>query len=79
MTGVQTCALPICHLIDCIAVPDLIDREQAKVDQIGHRNAIYQMAQTTDMPVKFLDSMGPGWRPWQSQKGTCIGPGSSAS
>ena len=45
----------------------LPDREQEKVDQTLHRNAIYQMAQTTEMPVKFLDSlqarsgaMGPG-------------------
>ncbi len=35
----------------------LPDREQEKVDQTLHRNAIYQMAQTTDMPVKFLDSL----------------------
>ena len=48
-----------------ITVPD---REQAKVDQTLHRNAIYQMAHTTDMPVKFLDSMGPGRWPWQSRK-----------
>jgi hypothetical protein len=27
------------------------DREQGKVDQTLHRNAIYQMAQSTDMPV----------------------------
>ena len=37
-----------------ITVPD---REREKVDQTLHRNAIYQMAQTTDMPVKFLDSL----------------------
>ena len=37
-----------------ITVPD---REQEKVDQTLHRNAIYQMAQTTEMPVKFLDSL----------------------
>ena len=48
-----------------ITVPD---REQAEVDQTLHRNAIYQMAHTTDMPVKFLDSMGPGRWPWQSGK-----------
>jgi len=44
-----------------ITVPD---REQAKVDQTLHRNAIYQMAQTTDMPVKFLDSLQAVAEPW---------------
>ena len=42
----------------------LPDREQAKVDQTLHRNAIYQMAQTTDMPVKFLDSLQAVAEPW---------------
>lgn len=32
----------------------------------------------TDL-MQSLDSMGPGRRPWQSRKGTCIGPGSPAS
>ena len=44
-----------------ITVPD---REQEKVDQTLHRNAIYQMAQTTDMPVKFLDSLQAVAEPW---------------
>ena len=44
-----------------ITVPD---REQGKVDQTLHRNAIYQMAQTTDMPVKFLDSLQAVAEPW---------------
>ena len=44
----------------------LPDREQEKVDQTLHRNAVYQMAQTTDMPVKFLDSL-------QARSGT-VGP-----
>ena len=44
-----------------ITVPD---REQEKVDQTLHRNAIYQMAQTTDMPVKFLDSLHAVAEPW---------------
>ncbi len=42
----------------------LPDREQEKVDQTLHRNAIYQMAQTTDMPVKFLDSLQAVAEPW---------------
>ncbi|MGB8885072.1 MAG: hypothetical protein WCC87_00005, partial [Candidatus Korobacteraceae bacterium] len=42
----------------------LPDREQVKVDQTLHRNAIYQMAQTTDMPVKFLDSLQSVAEPW---------------
>ena len=37
-----------------VTVPD---REREKVDQTLHRNTIYQMAQTTEMPVKFLDSL----------------------
>ena len=44
-----------------IAVPD---REREKVDQTLLRNAIYQMAQTTDMPVKFLDSLQAVAEPW---------------
>ena len=40
------------------------DREREKVDQTLHRNAIYQMAQTTDMPVKFLDSLQAVAEPW---------------
>ena len=44
-----------------ITVPD---REQEKVDQTLHRNAVYQMAQTTDMPVKFLDSLQAVAEPW---------------
>lgn len=42
----------------------LPDREQEKVDQTLHRNAIYQMAQTTEMPVKFLDSLQAVAEPW---------------
>jgi hypothetical protein len=42
----------------------LPDREQEKVDQTLHRNAIYQMAQTTDMPVKFIDSLQSLAEPW---------------
>ena len=48
-------------------LPDLItlpDREQEKINQTLHRNAIYQMAQTTDMPVKFLDSLQAVAEPW---------------
>jgi hypothetical protein len=44
-----------------ITVPD---REREKADQTLHRNAIYQMAQTTDMPVKFLDSLQAAAGPW---------------
>jgi len=44
-----------------ITVPD---REREKVDQTLLRNAIYQMAQTTDMPVKFLDSLQAVAEPW---------------
>jgi len=40
------------------------DREREKVDQTLHRNAICQMAQTTDMPVKFLDSLQAVAEPW---------------
>ena len=42
----------------------LPDREQEKVDQTLHRNAIHQMAQTTDMPVKFIDSLQSPAEPW---------------
>jgi hypothetical protein len=44
-----------------ITVPD---REQGKVDQTLHRNAIYQMAQTTEMPMKFLASLQAIAEPW---------------
>jgi len=44
-----------------ISVPD---RQQEKVDQTLHRSAVYQMAQTTDMPVKFLDSLQAVADPW---------------
>ena len=43
------------------SLPEIImtvpDREAGTVEQGLHRNAIYQMAQTTDMPVKFIDSL----------------------
>ena len=44
-----------------ITVPN---REQGKVDRTLHRNAIYQMAPTSDMPVKFLDSLRAVAEPW---------------
>src|SRR6516164_1280196 len=47
-----------------ITVPD---REREKVDQTLLRNAIYQMAQTTDMPVKFIDSLQSVSEPWGRQ------------
>jgi len=40
------------------------DREQATIEQSLHRNAIYQMAQATDMPVKFIDSLQSVADPW---------------
>jgi hypothetical protein len=36
----------------------------AKVDQTLHPNAIYHMAHTTDMPVKFFDSLEATAEPW---------------
>ncbi len=33
------------------------DREQGTIEQYLHRNAVYQRAQATDMPVKFTDSL----------------------
>ena len=52
-----------------VTVPD---REQEKVDQTLHRNAIYQIAQTTDMRVKFLDSLQAVAEPWGRE--TSCGP-----
>jgi len=51
--------LPICKngsRREC-RIEELGSKEFSKVDQTLHRNAIYQMAHTTDMPVKFLDSL----------------------
>ena len=43
------------------------DREQGTIEQSLHRNAVYQMAQATDMPVKFIDSLQSVADPWGRQ------------
>jgi len=43
------------------------DREQGTIEQSLHRNAVYQMAQATDMPVKFIDSLQSVAEPWGRQ------------
>jgi len=40
------------------------DREQGAVEQSLHRNAVYQMAQATEMPVKYIDSLQSVAEPW---------------
>ena len=58
--------LPICKngsRREC-RIEELGSKEFSKVDQTLHRNAIYQMAHTTDMPVKFLDSLQAVAEPW---------------
>ena len=58
--------LPICKngsRREC-RIEELGSKEFSKVDQTLHRNAIHQMAQTTDMPVKFIDSLQSPAEPW---------------
>jgi hypothetical protein len=43
------------------------DREQGTIEQSLHRNAVYQMAQATDMPVRFIDSLQSVAEPWGRQ------------
>ncbi|HME33505.1 MAG TPA: acyl-CoA dehydratase activase [Terriglobales bacterium] len=43
------------------------DREHGIIEQSLHRNAVYQMAQATDMPVKFIDSLQSVAEPWGRQ------------
>jgi hypothetical protein len=43
------------------------DREHGAIEQSLHRNAVYQMAQATDMPVKFIDSLQSVAEPWGRQ------------
>ena len=40
------------------------DRGQGAIEQSLHRNAIYQMAQATEMPVKYIDSLQAVAEPW---------------
>src|SRR5208337_1068687 len=52
-------------------LPDILmtvpDREHGTIEQSLHRNAVYQMAQATDMPVKFIDSLQSVAEPWGRQ------------
>ena len=43
------------------------DPQAGKVDQRLHRHATLQMAQTLDLPVKFIDSLQTTPKPWAQE------------
>ena len=63
MTGVQTCALPICHGIRTVIIPQENERDLEEIDQTVRRQLNFISAQTVETVLEAALNRQPEQNP----------------